>query len=200
MRILFLLFLFFPTITLAKATTLPELFSIIGIEENSKLDIHSEPKQGAAVIGGLAPGAKGIEVISFDANGEWALVNGVENSGWVETRFLRAESSVWENGKLPQTLRCHGTEPFWSVSFSNSEARLSVPDASEQIFMLQSVNDRGFDEDRLRVVQAGNMTGVIIPQQCSDGMSDKTYALQAVISLRNNNRKMLSGCCSIASN
>ncbi|MDX4076556.1 hypothetical protein [Brucella sp. NBRC 113783] len=200
MRILSLFFLLVPIIAFAQSPVLPELFTVTGIEVNEKLDIHGEAKQDATVIGSLASGAKGVEVIELASNGEWALVNGAESSGWVEARFLQAQPSVWDNGKLPQSLRCHGTEPFWNISFSAKEVRLKVLDAPERLYSRRSVSDRGFAGDRIRAVEAGDMTAVIFPKQCSDGMSDRTYALQAVISLRNSDRTMFAGCCSIAAN
>ncbi|RLL72020.1 hypothetical protein D8666_18900 [Ochrobactrum soli] len=77
---------------------------------------------------------------------------------------------------------------------------MKVLDAPERLYSRRSVSDRGFAGDRIRAVEAGDMTAVIFPKQCSDGMSDRTYALQAVISLRNSDRTMFAGCCSIAAN
>ena len=46
----------------------------------------------------------------------------------------------------------------------------------------------------------GRLTAVMQPQQCSDGMSDRTYALAVTVILEGKDvpARMLTGCCSIA--
>lgn len=196
--ILSLLLLLAPTTALADLPVLPELFSVSGVSASDVLNIRLDPNASAEIIGTLAPSAKDIEVVGLSENGNWALVNSAERSGWVAKRFLRMQPDVWQNGKLPATLSCMGTEPFWHIGFTDSTATLDTPDTAPVSYRITHVNDRGFAEDRIRAVQAGAMTAVIFPQQCSDGMSERSYGLQAVITLREGDRPMLAGCCTIS--
>ncbi len=197
MRLLSLLLLLAPTTALAELPVLPELFSVSGVTAKDVLNIRLEPNAKAPIIGSVSPDTKDIEVVEFSEGGDWAWINGGESGGWVARRYLQMQPSIWKNGALPASLRCIGTEPFWNITFADGKATLDTPDTEPKSYQIEQVNDRGFAEDRIRAVQAGALTAVIIPQQCSDGMSDRSYALQAIISLRAGDRPMLAGCCSI---
>lgn len=197
MRILSLLLLLAPTTALAEVTVLPELFSVTGVTAKDVLNIRLEPNAKAPIIGSVSPDTKNIEVVEFSENGDWAWINGGESGGWVARRYLQMQPSIWKNGALPASLSCVGTEPFWNITFADGKATLDTPDTEPKSYQIEHINDRGFAEDRIRAVQAGALTAVIVPQQCSDGMSDRRYALQAIVSLREGDRPMLAGCCSI---
>lgn len=197
MRILSLLFLLVPTTALAEIPVLPELFSVTDVAATDVLNVRLAPNASAPIIGSVSPDTKDIEVVEFSEGGDWAWINGGESGGWVSRRFLLMQPSIWKNGALPAAFSCVGTEPFWNITFANGKATLNTPDTEPKSYQIEHVNDRGFAEDRMRAVQAGALTAVIVPQQCSDGMSDRSYALQAIISLREGDRPMLAGCCSI---
>lgn len=200
MRILSFLLLLAPSAALADTLVLPELFSVTGVETGDVLNIRQAPDADAAIIGTVSPTITDIEVVELSENGDWAWINGGESGGWVSKRYLQVQTGTWETGKLPATLSCLGTEPFWNIRFGQGSATLDSPDTEAKSYPIEHVNDRGFGEDRMRAVQAGALTAVIVPQQCSDGMSDRSYALQAIISLREGDRPMLAGCCSISPN
>lgn len=197
MRILSLLFLLAPTAALADVAVLPELFSVTGVAAKDVLNIRLAPNANAPIIGSVSPDTKDIEVVEFSEGGEWAWINGGESGGWVSRRFLQMQPSIWKTRTLPASLSCFGTEPFWDITFAQGKARLNTPDSAEKSYPIEHINDQGFAEDRIRAVQAGALTAVIVPLQCSDGMSERSYALQAIISLRDGDRPMLAGCCTI---
>lgn len=182
----------------AEPVVLPELYAVSGVAAGDMLNIRAEPSARAPILGKLAPDAINVEVTGHSADGAWAQINAGEGSGWVATRYLSLSGSSWENGRLPEGLSCFGTEPFWDLRVAEGALQLQSPDQGRQSFAISSISDRGFREDRLRAVEAGDATVVIFPQDCSDGMSERSYALQVVVSLRTGDRPVLSGCCSIA--
>lgn len=197
MRIAYLFTMLLPTMSLAQTPALPELYSVTGIKAGDVVNIRQEPNTTAAIIGTLAPEARDIEVMALSQNGEWAWVNKGDNGGWVSYDLLQMQPNVWQIGALPPSLSCMGTEPFWSLSFADGKASIQTPDSPEQSYNIESISDRNFPEDRIRVVRAGDLTAVISAQQCSDGMSDRLYGLQAILALQGAEQPVLAGCCSI---
>lgn len=188
----------------ASAQSLPELYDVAGVATNDVLNVRAMPDAKASVLGELSPNAKGLEVVALDPSGKWARVNMGEAAGWVSTRFLKAQPSAWAPGRLPATLSCAGTEPFWSLRQKDGGLVLSQPDAGERALTLRSTMDRGFDGDRMRALIAGDgagrLTAVIQPGACSDGMSDRSFGLTGTLILDGSGSasRMLTGCCSIA--
>ncbi|RRH76913.1 SH3 domain-containing protein [Falsigemmobacter faecalis] len=198
MKSMFLALSLLPAIAWAEPVVLPELYNVTGVGAGDMLNIRAEPSASAPILGRLAPDRVQIEVTGQSSDGAWAQINAGEGSGWVAMRYLSFPGSLWQSGQLPEGLACFGTEPFWDLRQSGSSLHLRSPDSGEQSYAITSVSDRGFPEDRIRAVQAGDLTAVIFPQDCSDGMSERSFALQVVLSLRGGERPMLSGCCSIA--
>src|SRR5690606_20466430 len=104
-------------------------------------------------------------------------VNAGETAGWVARRFLQLDGTSWKEKALPEHLSCYGTEPFWSLKQQEGNLVFSEPDNQNQAFQLNTVLDRGFESDRLRALLASDkttqMSAVIQPGLCSDGMSDR---------------------------
>lgn len=191
----------------AMAQTLPNLFSVTDVAADDVLNIRTMPDASASILSELPPNATGIEVIALDPTGKWAQVNTHEFAGWVATRYLAPEQSAWVHGELPKTLRCVGTEPFWSLRADGPQMILSEPgnpDPTERRLNLRRVMDRGFEGERLRALIAGDgigrLTAVIQPAACSDGMSDRSFGLNATVILDGQSApsRMLTGCCSVA--
>lgn len=207
MRAIFLsaaIILSLPLATQAEMIALPELFSVSNVAQNDMLNIRSEPLATGEIIGQFSPDATNIEVVAFSADGQWAQVNAGEIAGWVSRRFLELEGSAWKEQTLPEHLACYGTEPFWSLQQQDGKLSFSEPDNSDQALQLKTVLDRGFEGDRLRALLAADettqMSAVIQPGLCSDGMSDRNFGLNATLILENKDQqpRLLSGCCSIA--
>ncbi|MBV2143449.1 SH3 domain-containing protein [Falsochrobactrum sp. TDYN1] len=203
--LLFIQLLLLSLPTLADEITLPELFTVARVANHDTLNIRSAPKNTAAILGQLAPDATGIEVVALSTDGEWAQVNTGETAGWVARRFLRFDTTGWKANQLPPHLACYGTEPFWSLrQHSAGHLVLSEPGINDRKLSLHTVVGRGFEQDRLRGLTAADTSGpiaaVIQPALCSDGMSDRTFALNATIIVEDHGTgaRLLTGCCSIA--
>lgn len=185
-----------PGVALSAPEVLPELYAVTGVAPGDRLNIRATASAQAPVIGSLAPETRDLEVIAHQ--GSWAEVNAGEATGFVARRYLQPQASAWQSGALPAGLHCLGTEPFWDLRMDGGTAKLRSPDAPEQSFAITSISDRGYPEDRMRAVQAGDLSFVIAPEACSDGMSERSFGLLAVLQLRSGPRPMLAGCCSIA--
>lgn len=180
---------------------LPTLFDVIGVAANDKLNIREEPNAKSRIIGSFAPDAKGIEVVAEQRG--WAKVNAGERSGWVSSLYLQYRTDVWHPGALPKGLSCMGTEPFWSLRQVGDKLVYETPEGSRAMER-RSVMDDGWFRSPVRAVISGDdkgrLTTVIRADQCSDGMSDRTYGLTATLVFdgAGQSSRMVTGCCSIA--
>ena len=183
---------------------LPNLHDVTVVETWDTLNVREAPDGKAKVIGTLPSNATGVELLDRDSSGKWGLVNTGERSGWVALRFLKAQAPVWKPASLPLALSCGGTEPFWSVQTVESGLVLTQPGMEERKLTLRKVMDRGVEGEPTRGMIAGDdkgrLTAVMQPQQCSDGMSDRAYALAVTVIMdgQDSPSQMLTGCCSIA--
>lgn len=183
---------------------LPNLFDVTVVETWDTLNVRTLPEAGSKVVATLPATAKGIELIRRDATEKWGLVNRGETSGWVALRFLKAQPSVWKAEGLPPVLACMGTEPFWSLKKANDGLIFSQPDTPDRPLKLHHVLNRGIEGDPTRGLiagdDAGRVTAFMRPAQCSDGMSDRGYALavSVIFDGADGASRMVSGCCSIA--
>lgn len=181
---------------------LPALFDVTGVRADDVLNIRAAPSASAPIIGALAPNSHDIEVVAHDASGRWAQVNTDGESGWVALRYLAYQVGVWDDGRLPPTLQCRGTEPFWSLAPEGGRLVLATPEGDES-YALDSVLSTGVFRDPTRALVgslgADRIVAAITPAQCSDGMSSRAYGLRATVVLDGQHSdRMLSGCCSIA--
>lgn len=183
---------------------LPNLFDVTVIETWDTLNIREKPDGRAKVIATLPATAKGVELVGRDPTGKWGKVNSGESTGWVALRFLKQQAGVWQQAAVPQSLSCLGTEPFWSLKASKSGMTFAESGQSERPLSLRKVLDRGIEGEPTRGLIAGDdkgrFTAFIRPAQCSDGMSDRGYALavSVIIDGQDIPSRMLTGCCSIA--
>ena len=184
---------------------LPNLFDVTVVETWDTLNVREAPDGQAKIVGTLPSTAKGVELLARDASGKWGKVNAGERTGWVALRFLKAQPTAWKPNALPLTLQCHGTEPFWSFKTVDKGLVFSEPEQPDRPLSLRKVMDRGIEGEPMRGLIAGDdkgrLTAVMQPQQCSDGMSDRAYALAVTVIMDGQDQpsRMLTGCCSIAS-
>ncbi len=183
---------------------LPNLHDVTVVETWDTLNVREAPDGKAKIVGTLPSTAKGVELLARDGSGKWGRVNVGETTGWVALRFLKPQATAWKPNALPLSLRCSGTEPFWSFKTVDKGLVFSTPDAAERPLTLRKVMDRGIEGEPMRGIIAGDdkgrLTAVIQPQQCSDGMSDRAFALAVTVILDGQDQpsRMLTGCCSIA--
>lgn len=186
----------------AAAPILPSLFDVTGVSTDDVLNVRAAPDADAPVIGSLAPGATGIEVVALDPTGRWGEVNVGETAGWAALRYLAERPDVWKPGALPASLACSGTEPFWTLRVRDGHAGFEMPDARRPLSELDALGT-GIPGDVRRVLVASDaaarLTATITPQSCGDGMSDRAFALSAMLVVEvGDDRRLLTGCCSIA--
>ena len=171
---------------------LPGLFDVTGVAADDMLNLRERPDSSAPIIGRIAPNARNIEVV--EEAGGWGRVNVTETSGWVSMRFLRTQGDIW-NG-VPQTLGCFGTEPFWNVEQSRTGLLFSTPEG-QRAFTIDRVLESQNSTLPQRAFQAGDLTLVVTPGQCNDGMSDRAFGLHAMAIFGGDTPRMLTGCCSV---
>ena len=182
----------------ALAQEFPALYRVAGVADDDVLNIRAEPGAGAPIIGSFRPGQRGIEVMALSENGRWGLVNSDGRAGWSSLHYLARESvGSWRDGQAPLT--CFGTEPFWRMPIFLPTHRAEFHAAGEGGFEL--VTDTGTlpttrFPPTLAIPFSGTREGVVVVSGglCSDGMSDMSYGLQALVYWRGDTAG-LSGCC-----
>lgn len=193
MRMLCLLLVLFAGPVLADG--LPSLHRVVGVAENDALNIRLEPTTNAPVIGRLDGTATGIEVVQRSADGRWGQINHEESAGWVSLRYLSVESPVvWP----PQTLRCYGTEPFWSLDVTDQRAVFDRPGGPAVTHPIDGATRSLNRTDRFGLT-GPTLTATVSGQNCSDGMSDRNFGLSVDLMIRATPQPMqYSGCCTLA--
>ncbi|HMQ40483.1 MAG TPA: SH3 domain-containing protein [Paracoccus sp. (in: a-proteobacteria)] len=182
---------------------LPTLFDVAGVAADDILNIRAAPSVSAPVIGVLASDATGVEVTAQDASGRWGQVNAGERAGWVAMRFLNYRSDVWQAGTVPEGFSCAGTEPFWGFRLVQGGLVWEEPDHRITLSGAQILDSGVFrDPSRAILVEDDHdlLMASVTPKQCSDGMSDMAYGLEATVILQSRDQpaRMYRGCCRIA--
>lgn len=104
-----------------------------------------------------------------------------------------ADASVLQTAKRLEVL---GTEPFWHLDITGTEMNHSTPE--NQAGDHYQVERAALPDGGVRYSGEAGITAFtveIVPGECSDGMSDETYAYRAVFQL---GRQTLNGCARIA--
>jgi len=179
-------------------TVLPTLFDVTGVAASDRLNVRAMPDASSSVLSELAHDAKGVEVVAVRSG--WAQVNTQERSGWVNMRYLKERSGVWQPGQVPATLNCLGTEPFWSLGQSGGNLVYKTPEKSRLMQRRAVVSNPGQRSPARSIVagdESGRLTVVLHPGQCSDGMSDRVFGLSATLLFEGAGQasRMENGCC-----
>lgn len=93
---------------------------------------------------------------------------------------------------LTRPVRALGTEPFWSLEFTGTELVYSTPEPPE----LRAPQPKPVLQGTVATYEASTADGVAVKAtlsatECSDGMSDRTYPLTAIIEIGGETR---TGC------
>lgn len=177
---------------------MPRLYDVTDVAADDVLNIRAAPSPSAPVIATLPPDATGIEVTARTATRRWARVNADESIGWVSSRFLTLQGRAIDNYNLPVGLRCFGTEPFWSLT--NQDGSLNYTDAAgaDLSFPVSIAQDTGIADDLRRMIRLdGGAVAYLSAGQCSDGMSDRLYAMSLSF-MAGDDAPLLTGCCSLS--
>lgn len=184
------------------ADGVPALHDVTDVAAGDVLNVREAPDAGAAIVGTLAPDARGIEVVE-EQEGWGRITVDAERSGWASLRFLspRTGAAFPEHAHM----RCFGTEPFWSVRLSQGEtaafSALGQAAPEERRFSVGTVLS-GYGPAGPFVVlgdgTAGRLTVALERRVCSDGMSDALYGLGATVVIGAQDAlEVWSGCCSL---
>lgn len=93
---------------------------------------------------------------------------------------------------LAKPVRALGTEPFWSVELTGTEMVYTAPEPPEH----RAPQPRPLVQGTTATFEAETADGValsvtLIATECSDGMSDRTYPLTAMVKI---GERELTGC------
>jgi uncharacterized membrane protein len=177
------------------AQDLPAFFDVTGVAKGDVLNIREQPSARSPVVATLEPTAKGIEVVA--QIGAWGVVNTEEGTGYASMTYLkRAEGPGWAGLEVP--LHCLGTEPFWALDLDPQDATLTLtaPDQPDRE-MAVTAEWPALPWSPVAALGTAEGTAVLRPQQCSDGMSDRTYGLAVDLFLTGAEPQHLAGCCTL---
>jgi uncharacterized membrane protein len=177
-----------------RADIYPALHDVTGVAADDVLNLHETPDASAPVIGTLAPDAMGVEVILVE-NG-WALVNAEERAGYAELRYLARQPGADWNA-LGAPLACLGTEPFWSLQIDPAagQTRFQTPEDPAPRISPIGRSWPGLPWTQVAAVELPDGLAVLMPADCSDGMSEQSYGIAVDIFLHLDGAPRLSGCC-----
>lgn len=191
-RLAMVLLWMFPAALLAEVY--PALHEVTGVAAGDVLNVRERPDGGSAILGALAPGAAGVEVMLVTDG--WGLVNIGDSAGYVSMRFLeRADGPDWNALKTPLT--CLGTEPFWSLQIDPAKGQtlFQTPEDSEPFVAQIAGSWPALPWSPVAAVDLPDGIAVLAPTECSDGMSEQSYGISADLFLTGPGRTRLSGCC-----
>lgn len=93
-----------------------------------------------------------------------------------------ARGQMLGEADLSRPLRAVGTEPFWGVEFTGSELRLSIMGEQHMVAPQPRPGiSAGTAVYRSRSRDGEPVLITLSAEDCSDGMSDRTYPLTAVV-------------------
>lgn len=178
----------------------PAIYRVVNVDADDVLNVRRTPSPTSAIVGGLAPGTRRVEVL--EARYGWGRVLLSGGEGWVSLAYLaQSERADIPGQSAPGGFSCAGTEPFWGLDIGASgEGQFS--DA------MSMGEDRPFRVGDARTARGrftpyvyrfeGEASGfaVIEARTCSDGMSDRDYGWHVVADVADGEgRRLLDGCC-----
>lgn len=178
------------------AETFPEFYSVTGVAADDVLNVRAEPDAQAQIVGEFAPDRRMIEVVALE--GDWAVVNTAETTGYVAARFLSREAGPdW--AALGRPLTCMGTEPFWNLAIlpETRTALMAEPDSPGPQSMAMGQLWPAVPGSRVAAFSVADGFVTLAPADCSDGMSDRRYGIAVDLFLTQPSRPRLSGCCTL---
>jgi uncharacterized membrane protein len=182
------------------AQDLPALYRVTGVAAGDALNLRATPSARAEILGGLPPWATDVEVVRLSPDGRWGQTNLGEGAGWVAMRFLAPQGGPgWQSGQ--RGLDCAGTEPFWSLRafLPSHRAEYVTPENGgvELVVEAGALPSTRFPPT-LALPFSGSHQGIAVirPADCTDGMSDRAFGLEALVYFQGDSQG-LSGCCSL---
>ncbi len=186
-------------------TFYPAYHRVVGVAADDVLNLRAGPGAGHAIVGSLAPDASPVVVVSQSEYGRWGLVriksDGDYAAGWASLRYLERLPGQ-DSSRLPPTLACSGSEPFWSLDLGPQRARYSdlLTDGAllERVWDRLALNMRPRQYGLALNGDGAQIRAVITRGLCSDGMSDRVYGFSASV-IRDGavGQGIVTGCCAL---
>lgn len=179
----------------------PAFYQVTNVASNDVLNVRAGTGASHPIIEHLAHNDRHIEIVQLSDDGKWGQIGYPNGSGWASMRYLKRQGGQ-TGSDLPRPLSCGGNEPFWGLKFDQNNNEFTEP--GQMPHSLATIW-QGIPDGMVPVSYGVKMAGgideisvVITRNQCSDGMSDKTYGftINALLSGGVGNR-MLVGCCSL---
>ena len=198
MKHLWLVLLFIPTLATAQSMDLPALYDVTGVSADDTLNVRAGPAVTAQVLDELGPERDGIEVVGFADDRRWGQINIGEGTGWVSMAYMERQENQNPVPKTPVPLWCYGTEPFWSVEIGQTDVSFTDPGMDEPALVQPIDYYASVPHSPRGAIVAGDISGFVSRELCSDGMSDRQYGWR-IDFLRSGNggHFMFSGCCTL---
>lgn len=182
----------------AQAQSLPERYMVQDVAADDVLNIRAEPTASSEKIGAFGPFTLNVEVLRQQDG--WGMVGTGEGNGWVSMRYLAPNPTP--EGELPRPMICHGTEPFWTLSFlprgTEYDALGEGPRPLTTIREAVAYNGYLLEMQESETVQR---TFMITPLNCNDGMSDREFGMSVTMFSHDTaGNEVQSGCCTLQMN
>lgn len=185
----------------------PALYDVYDVIAPDTLNVRGGPGGSFPDIGDLSAHATRIEVVSLDESGKWGMIRWNEGLGWVSMRYMSERRLETINGQMIQGgMMCAGTEPFWALHFMHDGAVVldEMGMGSSNYDLLWSGTSINLAYGPIGFVatsKAGQMTGNLTAEYCSDGMSELPFGYRVDLILNDHKgASMISGCCSLSGN
>lgn len=177
----------------------PAWIRVVGVAEGDTLNIRSEPDASSEIVGTFIPNQGRIEVVetrSVDGQ-QWGLVSTGERGGWINLAYAEATDMVMiGDSPVPLGTFCAGTEPFWNMAFSPTEATWSSFETEGESYEITESESAASRPYPWMFAMRGFGLALLTPEQCSDGMSDIPYAWSVLIVGHDESGHVLyEGCC-----
>jgi len=102
-----------------------------------------------------------------------------------------APAAVLSGVDLSQPVRALGTEPFWSVELTAGHLTYTSPDGAETAPRPETLVQGTVATFEGETDKGSTLSLTLTATECSDGMSDRTYPLTAIVKLGD---RLLTGC------
>ena len=179
----------------------PAYFDVVGVARSDVLNLRAGPGTDFPVVGQLLPDARNIPVVDRSPDGKWVLMRHGEGVAWARLSYL-ARVPGQDGSRLPASLNCAGTEPFWGLKISQNSALFDdIEGQSVRLDRLWDGKAIGWQPYKYGVRLEGDQSAiqaVINRGQCDDGMSDIVYgfSIEAILSGELGD-VLLVGCCAL---
>ncbi|MGV6809278.1 MAG: COG3650 family protein [bacterium] len=182
-----------------------ELYAVRDVAVNDYLNVRAQAGTKAMVITMIPHDATTVRLTGQEkqlGRSTWVKVLWQSKQGWVNRRYLiKAVEQIPVSAQKPTTseptLRCGGTEPFWSIDVSRKTASFKPMDG-ENMSLPVTFRSQSANNPTIAAVDARNKERNITlflqkVAECSDGMSDINYPFRVTTII--NNKAVYSGCC-----